>query len=380
MKKLCAVVAVLSLTAAVFATGKADTGDTSIAVGGIFPLSGPVAVYGIQAQKGIQLAIEEINAAGGVGGRNFVLISEDDEGDAAKTVNAFTKLTTRDRVQIVIGSLTSGCTIAITDRAQAQGVVLMAPAASSEPVTNAGDFIFRACFIDPFQGTVGGAFAFQELGAKRAAVLYEAGSDYSAGLQENFVKAFSSFGGTVAAVEVYNTGDVDFNAQLTRIKAANPDVVYLPEYYSDVALIARQLRAQGINTPIVGADGWDGLQDNAGDEVLNGFFTNNFTADSTAPRVQTFVRDFQAKFGSPPNSFAALGYDSLYLIRDAIVAAGSADAVPVRNALKAINGSYVTGNISFDAKRNPVKSAVVLELVKAADGSLTTAYRTTVNP
>jgi branched-chain amino acid transport system substrate-binding protein len=147
-----------------------------------------------------------------------------------------------------------------------------------------------------------------------------------------------------------------------------------------VALIAKQLRAQGINTPIVGADGWDGLQDNAGDEVLNGFFTNNFTADSTSPTVQTFVNNFRSKFGSLPNSFAALGYDSLYLLRDAITAAGSTDAVPVRDALKAINGSYVTGNISFDANRNPVKSAVVLELVKGADGRLTTAYRTTVNP
>jgi branched-chain amino acid transport system substrate-binding protein len=378
MKKLMVVFLSLCLTAMVFAGGKADSGD--IAIGGIFPLSGPVAVYGTEAQKGIQLAVEQINAAGGVGGRKLVLISEDDEGDAAKTVNAFTKLTTRDKVKIVIGSLTSGCTIAITDRAQAQGVVLMAPAASSEPVTNAGDYIFRACFIDPFQGTVGGAFAFQELGAKRAAVLYEAGSDYSAGLQENFVKAFSSFGGTVVATEVYNTGDVDFNAQLTRIKAANPDVVYLPEYYSDVALIAKQLRAQGINTPIVGADGWDGLQENAGDEVLNGFFTNNFTSDSTAPKVQTFVKDFQAKFNALPTSFADLGYDSLYLIQDAIVAAGSAEAAPVRDALKAINSSYVTGNISFDAKRNPVKSAVVLELVKGANGRLTTAYKTTVNP
>jgi branched-chain amino acid transport system substrate-binding protein len=378
MKKLIVAFLSLYLTAMVFAGGNADSGD--ITIGGIFPLSGPVAVYGTEAQKGIHLAIEQINAAGGVGGRKLVLISEDDEGDAAKTVNAFTKLTTRDKVKIVIGSLTSGCTIAITDRAQAQGVVLMAPAASSEPVTNAGDYIFRACFIDPFQGTVGGTFAFHELGAKRAAVLYEAGSDYSAGLQENFVKAFSSFGGTVVATEVYNTGDVDFNAQLTRIKAANPDVIYLPEYYSDVALIAKQLRAQGINTPIVGADGWDGLQENAGDEVLNGFFTNNFTPDSTTPNVQTFVKDFQAKFNALPTSFAALGYDSLYLIRDAIAAAGSAEAAPVRDALKAINSSYVTGNISFDAKRNPVKSAVVLELVKGANGRLTTVYKTTVNP
>jgi branched-chain amino acid transport system substrate-binding protein len=381
MKKLWALLLALCAASLAFAGGKADTGASGdIVIGGIFPLSGGVAVYGVEARKGIELAIAEINAAGGIGGKNLVLISEDDEGDAVKSVNAFRKLTSRDKVQIVIGSLTSGCTIAVSSLAQNQGVVLMAPAASNEAVTDAGDYVFRACFIDPFQGTVGGLFAANEIKAKRAAVLYDNGNDYSVGLQENFAKSFSANGGSVVASEVYNTGDVDFNAQLTRIKAANPDVVYLPDYYNTVALIAKQLRAQGINTPIVGADGWDGLQENAGDEVLNGFFTNNFTADSTAPKVVNFVKAFQAKYNSLPNAFAALGYDSAYLIRDAIISAGSADATAVRDALAKTNGAYVTGNITFDAKRNPIKSAVVLELVKGSDGKLTTAYKTTVNP
>ncbi|GHV75246.1 ethanolamine utilization protein EutJ [Spirochaetia bacterium] len=378
MKKLAMILVSLSLAAVAFAAGKADGG--AITIGGIFPLSGPVAEYGLEAQKGIQLAIEEINKAGGIGGQQVVLISEDDEGDATKSVNAFIKLTSKDKAKIVIGSLTSGPTIAVSERAQAQGVVLMAPAASNPAVTDAGNFIFRTCFIDPFQGTVGGQFAAQSLSAKRAAVLYEVSNDYSVGLQENFVKAFTALGGTMAAVEVYNTGDTDFNAQITKIKAANPDVVYLPEYYNDVALIAKQLRAQGITTPIVGADGWDGLTGNAGDEVLNGFYTSNFTNDSTEPNVMKFVRDFQAKFGDKPGAFAALGYDSMSLIKDAILAAGSTDAAAVRDALAKINGSYITGNIKFDPKRNPVKSAVVLEVVKGAGGSLTTAYKTTVNP
>ncbi|MHC6203086.1 ABC transporter substrate-binding protein [Breznakiellaceae bacterium SP9] len=378
MKKLVLFALSLSMAALAFAGGKTDA--NAITIGGIFPLSGPVAEYGLEAQKGIQLAIAEINAAGGIGGRQVVLISEDDEGDATKSVNAFMKLTRRDGAKLVIGSLTSGPTIAVSERAQAQGVVLMAPAASNPVVTDAGNFIFRACFIDPFQGTVGGQFAAQSLGAKRAAILYEVSNDYSVGLQENFVKAFTANGGTVAANEVYNTGDVDFNAQLTRIKAANPDVVYLPEYYSDVALIAKQLRAQGINTPIVGADGWDGLTGNAGDEVLNGFYTSNFTNDSTEQRVVKFVKDFQAKFNVKPGAFAALGYDSMSLLKDAITAAGSDDAKAVRDALTRINGSYITGNIKFDAKRNPVKSAVVLEIVKGTGGKLTTAYKSTVNP
>lgn len=357
-----------------------DVSIQDITIGGIFPLSGSVAEYGLEAQKGIQLAIEQINAAGGIGGRQVVLISEDDEGDATKSVNAFIKLTNRDGAKLVIGSLTSGPTIAVSERAQNQEVVLMAPAASNPAVTDAGNFIFRTCFIDPFQGTVGGQFAAQSLGAKQAAVLYEVSNDYSVGLQENFVKAFTANGGTVVANEVYNKGDVDFNAQLTRIKAVNPDVVYLPEYYGDVALIAKQLRAQGINTPIVGADGWDGLTGNAGDEVLNGFYTSNFTNDSTEERVITFVSDFQAKFNAKPGSFAALGYDSMSLLKDAIAAAGSDDAKAVRDALTSINGAYITGNIKFDAKRNPVKSAVILEIVKGTDGKLTTAYKTTVNP
>ena len=226
MKKLAAILVSLCLDAEAFTACKAGGG--AVTIGGIFPLSGPVAEYGLEAQKGIQLAIEEINKAGGIGGQQVVLISEDDEGDATNSVNAFIKLTSKDKAKIVIGSLTSGPTIAVSERAQAQGVVLLAPAASNPAVTDAGNFIFRTCFIDPFQGTVGGQFAAQSLGAKRAAVLYEVSNDYSVGLQENFVKAFTALGGTMAAVEVYNTGDTDFNAQITKIKAANPDVSICP--------------------------------------------------------------------------------------------------------------------------------------------------------
>ncbi|MDR1219200.1 MAG: ABC transporter substrate-binding protein [Treponema sp.] len=351
-----------------------------ITIGGIFPLSGSVAVYGVECKNGIELAIEEINAQGGINGKKIALISEDDEGNPEKTVNAYKKLTTSDKATIIIGSLTSGCTQAITSLAQAQKVLLVAPAATMESITGAGDYIFRACFIDPFQGTVGGIFAAANLGAKRAAILYDNGNDYSVGLKDNFITAFQGRGGAIAASESYITGDVDFSAQLTTIKAANPDVVYLPDYYSTVSLIAKQLRAQGVNTPIVGADGWDGLTENAGDEVLNGFYSNHYAADSTDLKVVNFVQAFQKKYNSVPVSFAALGYDSLYMIRDAIVKAGSVDSTRVRDALVQTNGSYVTGNLTFDSSRNPVKSAVMVELVKGSDGKLTTVYKTTVNP
>lgn len=373
-------VIMMSAIFALVLTGCAKKGSSDVVIGGVFPLSGNVAVYGVECKNGVDLAIEEINASGGINGKKVVLISEDDEGNPDKTVVAFKKLTTRDGVGIVIGSLTSGCTNAITALSQAKKVVQMAPAATAPEITNAGNYIFRACFIDPFQGTVGGKFAADTLKAKRAAILYDLGNDYSVGLYENFVKAFEGDGREIVAVDSYATGDKNFNAQLTKIKNANPDVVYLPDYYATVALIAKQLRAQGINTPIVGADGWDGLTAVAGDEVLNGFYSNHYSADSTEPVVQKFVASFKEKYNKEPNSFAALGYDCVYLIRDAMVACGSEEASSVRDALEKTDGDYVTGHLTFDESRNPVKSAVMLELVKAENGALTTAYKTTVNP
>ena len=369
---------VMAALLALTSCGAKETNE--IKIGGIFPLSGAVAVYGVECKNGIDLAIEEINAAGGINGKNVVLISEDDEGNPDKTVNAYQKLTSKDGAKIIIGSLTSGCTQAITNRAQAQKVVQIAPAATAPAITDAGDYIFRACFIDPFQGRVGGKFSAETLNAKTAAILYDTGNDYSVGLTENFEAAFTQAGGKIVAKEAYTTNDKDFNAQLTKIKSANPDVVYLPDYYDVVALIAKQLRAQGIEAPIVGADGWDGILGNSSAEVLNGFYSNHYATDSTDPAVQAFVKKFNDKYSKDPNSFAALGYDSVYILKDAIIKAGSDDATAVKEALKATNGDYVTGHLTFDEKRNPIKSAVMLEIVKDDDGTLKTVYKTTVNP
>jgi branched-chain amino acid transport system substrate-binding protein len=372
--------AAASAVIAVSTIGCSKKESNTINLGGIFPLSGNVAVYGVECKKGVDLAIEEINAEGGIGGKQLVLINEDDEGNPDKTVNAFKKLTTKDGVKIIIGSLTSGCTLSITTLSQAGKIIQIAPAATAPAITDAGNYIFRACFIDPFQGTVGGKFAAETLGAQRAAVFYDVGNDYSEGLEENFKTSFEANGGKIVALESYSTGDKDFNAQLTKIKNANPDVVYLPDYYGTVALIAKQLRAQGITTPIVGADGWDGLTTNAGDEVLNGYYSNHYAVDSTDSAVQKFVQSFNATYNEAPNSFAALGYDCVYMLRDAIVKAGTLDTAAVRTALEQTNGNYVTGHLTFDANHNPVKSAVMLEIVKGNDGKLTTAYKTTVNP
>lgn len=354
--------------------------NDTIKIGGIAPLSGGVAVYGAECKNGIDLAVEEINAAGGINGQKIEFICEDDEGDSAKSVNAYKKLVTKDRVKVIIGSLTSGCTMAITNLAQAQKVVQIAPAATAVSITDAGNYVFRACYTDPFQGKIGGKFAYENLGTKKAAVLYDIGNDYSVGLTDNFTAEYTSMGGSIVSKESYSTGDKDFNAQLTKIKAANPEVIYLPDYYGTVALIAKQLRAQGINVPIVGADGWDGLTDNAGDEVLNGYYSNHYSEDSSSAAVQTFVKSFKAKYNKAPNSFAALGYDCVYMLRDAMKASGSTDdSAKIRDALEATNGDYVTGHIVFDANRNPVKSAVMIKLVKADDGKLATTYEATVD-
>jgi len=367
---------VLVVFATVF-TGCAKKTET-IKIGGVAPLSGAVAVYGVECKNGIDLAVAEINAAGGINGQMLEYICEDDEGDAAKSVSAYKKLITKDGTRLIIGSLTSGCTIAITSQAQANKVLQIAPAATATAVTDAGNYIFRACFIDPFQGRVGGKFSYENLGAKKAAILYDIGNDYSVGLTENLVSEFTKQGGEIVATESYGTGEKDFNAIITKVKAANPDVVYLPDYYSTVALIAKQLRAQGVNTPIVGADGWDGLTENAGDEVLNGYYSNHYAEDSDSPAVQKFVANFKAKYGKNPNAFAALGYDSMYMLKDAIVAAGTTDAAKVRDALEATNADYVTGHIKFDEKRNPIKSAVMVKMVKDGD-KLSQCYAATVS-
>jgi len=378
MKKIVSLLTVTLCVVSLALSCKAKDGDT-VSIGAVFPLSGAVAYYGNESRDGALLALEEVNAAGGLLGKKLALISEDDEGNAEKTVNAFTKLTTRNKVSIILGSSTSGPTQAISTLAQRNNIVLISPSATNIDVTKAGDFIFRACFIDPFQGVVGADFAYQTLESRRAAVLYDAGADYNTGLAEAFKGQFRALGGEIVADEAYQTSDVDFNAQITRIKATNPDVVYLPNYYNDVSLQAKQLRDQGVTCALVGGDGWDSLIDNAGDEVLNGFWSSGFASDTTDPLGAAFVEAYQARFNRPASQFAALGYDTMKLVIDGIIAAGSFDPVAVKDAMAQLNGAYVTGNIRFDSDRNPIKGAAILEIVRK-DGKLANAYKTTVNP
>jgi branched-chain amino acid transport system substrate-binding protein len=378
MKKLLALLVVaLCVVSMAFAGGTKDS-DT-VTIGAIFPLSGSLAYYGTETRDGVQFAIDEINAAGGLLGKKIAVIFEDDEGNSEKTVNAFTKLTSRDKVNYIIGSVTSGATQAICPLAQRNRILLISPSATNIDITKAGDYIFRACFIDPFQGVVGADFAFQTLGLRRASVLYDAGADYNTGLAEAFKDRFKALGGQLVADEAYQSGDVDFNAQVTRIKAANPDMVYLPNYYNDVTLQVKQLRDQAVNCTLVGGEGWDGLIDLSGDEILGSYWSAAFASDTTDPKGVAFINAYRAKTGKTASMFVALGYDSMMLVADAIKAAGTFDTSVVKNSLAKVSGTYVTGNIRFDADRNPIKGAVILEITKR-DGKLTNVYKTTVNP
>ncbi|MCL1993448.1 MAG: ABC transporter substrate-binding protein [Spirochaetes bacterium] len=378
MKKIFfAVLATCFAISSVFAGGRRDA--NVVPIGAIFPLSGPVAFFGTESRDGALLALEQINAAGGLLGRQLAFIAEDDQNIPEETILAFQRLFTRDNARLIIGSSTSGATMAVSTLAQASQAVLISPSATNVNVTNAGDFIFRACFIDSFQGIVGAEFAFYNLGSRRAAVLYDAGADYNTDLALAFRQHFESLGGEVVSFEAYMTGDVDFNAQITRMAATSPDLVFLPNFFNDVALQVMQLRGQGVDVPLLGGDGWGGLTDLIGTEAENTFWTGAFAADTTAPKGVAFVNDFQARFGRVPSQFAALGFVAMQLVAEGILAAGSFDAPAVRDAMARIDGEFVTGNIRFDANRNPIKGAAVLQIV-SRDGVMVNAYYTTINP
>ena len=376
-KKLSILLAsVLVLALLLSACGAGST----IKIGMIMPITGQVATYGVQSEKAARMFVEELNAAGGINGKKIELIVEDDEATPAKTTNAFKKLVSSDKVVGIVGALTSKCSLAITNEAQQKKIVMISPSSTNDTVTAAGNFIFRACYNDSFQGQVVAQFAFETLKGQTAAILYDNANDYSKGLTKNFKDKFQALGGTIVAEESYNTGDTDFNAQLTKIAGTNPQVLFLPDYYSTVSVISKQVRAQGITVPMLGADGWDEITNNAGDEVIDCYYSNHYAPDADDPEVKKFVAAYKAKYnGETPNALAALAYDATNILADAIAKNGT-DPVKLQAAMMETNKKFVTGQIKFNELRNPVKSAVMLKIVKGADGKLTTEYSGTVNP
>lgn len=374
MKKILSVLALVALTLSPVAA-------QTVKIGTIQPLTGKIAVYGKTVSQAVTLAVEEANAKGGINGKKIELITEDDSFNPDNTVAAFKKLVTKDKVLAVVGALTSNCTLAITNLAQSAKIPLITPTSTNDKVTDAGNYIFRACYKDSFQGKVVGQFAAKDLKAKTAAILFDKANDYSFGLKSNFEATFTAAGGKVVA-ESYTGDTKDFNAQIAKIKTAKPDVIFLPDYYNTVALIATQLRAAGLTQPLLGADGWDEAVGTGQAELIGSYFSNHYSEETGSTEIKTFVAAYKARWNDDPNALSALGYDATRILIEALVAADKAGKLTspgVRDALDNVSGSYVTGNISFD-KGNPVKSAVVLEIVKGADGKLATKYKATVNP
>ena len=339
--------------------------ETGIPIGQFTSLTGAQATFGQSNDRGVQLAVEEINAAGGVLGQPLRIITRDNQSKPGETSTVVRELITRNKVVALIGEVASGRSLEAAPIAQRSGIPMISPASTNEKVTEVGDHIFRVCFIDPFQGTVCAKFARKNLGATKAAILTDVSKDYSMGLTKSFREEFTKQGGVISGEQSYSGGDKDFNAQLTAIKADNPQVIFLPAYYTEAPLIIRQARQLGITAPFVGGDGWDSpeLIEVGGSSVEGSYFSNHFSEQSKDPRVVAFVDACRKKYKVDPDAMVALGYDSVYLLADAMKRAGTTDPAKVTAALAATKDfPGVTGNITLDAHRNPTKPAVMLQV------------------
>lgn len=361
LKKRISVGVILALTVGMFSGCASSGGSDSdkIKIGAVIPLTGSIAAYGKSARNGLTLLENEVNDSGGINGKKIEFVYGDDENKPASAVNVGQKLINDDKVVGIVGPLTSTCANSLAPVAQQNKTPMVTGTGTNPKITQAGDFIYRTCFIDPFQGTVIAKFAESDLKAKTAAVLYDNGNDYSKGLAQYFQKAFK---GKIVESETYNTGDQDFNAQLTKIKATNPDVILLPDYYSTVGMIAKQARAQGIKATFLGGDGWDSadLFKVGGDSVNGAYFSDHYSADDTSSQVVKFVKDYKKKYGTVPDSMAALNYDAGKVLIQSIKKAGKTDPEAIKAALKNYNGTVVSGKITFDKNRNAIKAAVII--------------------
>jgi branched-chain amino acid transport system substrate-binding protein len=344
--------------------------DNKIIIGGLFPLSGSAATFGQSSKQGMQLAIDQANTQGGIiiDGKPVLLypLYEDDEGLPEKAANACHKLISQNGVCAIIGAVMSKNSLAIAPICQDSRVPMISSASTNEKVTEAGDYIFRACFIDPFQGTVMADYAFHVLKAERAAVIFDNGNDYNKGLAEVFKRKFIELGGKIVAFEAFTdeTNTVDFKAQLTNIKAAHPDFLYSPNYYSSDAIIMKQAHEIGLTVATGGSDGWDSpkLIEIGGSDVEGCVFSNHFSKDDTSSVVRDFVTQYRDAFGSEPDALASLAYDAASIALFALKSSGSTNGEILKNTVKKSQVQGVSGTIVFDEKRNPIKSAVILRI------------------
>ncbi|WP_139902442.1 ABC transporter substrate-binding protein [Clostridium thermarum] len=377
MKKSLSLLTAVLVGASLFAgCSKAENSNT-VKIGLNYELSGQVATYGTGLVEGIELAFEEINKAGGVLEKQIEAVKVDNKSNDTEAASVATKLATKDKVVLMLGPATSGNTKAASPIANQNKIPLVSASATADDVTvdkngKVREYVFKTCFSDSFQGVIMANFAFNDLGTKKAAMLIDATSDYSKGLAKNFQETYEKLGGTVAKEEAYKAKDTDFMAVLTNLKAAQPDVLFVPGYYEEVGLIVKQARELGLNVPVLGGDGYDSpkLIELAGKDALNKvYFTNHYSSQDTAPEVAKFREAFKAKYGKDPDAFNALGYDLGYFAADAIKRAGKADPEAIKKALEETKDfNAVTGKFSIGEDHNPVKSITVLEV---KDGNFT---------
>lgn len=350
--------------------------DRSLKLGVIAELTGDMPAVGASCRNAAQMAVDEVNAAGGlpVGGERLKLklVVEDNAGKADQSAVAAQKLITQDEVLAIVGPNASRYAIPAAEIAESSGTVLITPWSTNPKTTldaSTGQpkkYVFRACFIDPFQGGLLARFVIDNLKARRAAVLYDVASDYNKGIAEVFKASYERLGGTVVAFETYTTGDKDFSAQLTKIKDAKPEVIFLPNYYSEVPLQVQQAKRLGIDVPFIGSDSWgsDELLKLGGADMNGYFFSTHYSADNAAPAARKFLQDYERAYGARPDDVAALTYDAFGLLFGAIQSAGKADREAVRAALSTLSEYRgVTGDMQFRAdSRDPIKSAVILQI------------------
>jgi branched-chain amino acid transport system substrate-binding protein len=370
-KRVCAAALAALLAAAPLAgCSKGGGGGDTIKIGGLAPLTGNVSVYGVATNNGAQMAVQAANSKGGVLGKKIQYIYYDEKGDATEAVNAYNKLVQNDEVVGLVGDVTSVPCIAVAQEAVKDGLPMITGTGTAAAITTAGDNVFRACFTDPYQGQVMAEYSAKKLGAKTAAILYDMSDDYSSGVAEAFEKEAKAAGISIVTKQAYQHNDVDFKSQLQTVKGKSPDILFLPVYYQDVALIAVQAKQMGIKATLMGVDGWDGVLekiDKSNIDAVNGaYFCSQYSAESKDPAVQQFIKDYKAKYKADPNMFAVLGYDAMNILLESIKKAGTTDSAKVVDAMKDIKFKGLTGDITFDKDRNPVKSAAITTIQDGA--------------
>lgn len=360
--------------------GEAGSSGSSdvIKVGEIGSMTGSEATFGTSTHEGVELAVKEINAQGGLLGKKIVVVKYDNQGKPEEAAMAMNKLITQDKVVAVIGEVASSRSLAMAPIAQSNKIPMISPSSTNPKVTQQGDYIFRVCFIDPFQGEVMAKFAANQLKVKKVAVLRDVKNDYSVGLSDIFTKKFQEMGGQVVIDQSYSQGDLDFKAQLTSIRGKAPEAIYIPGYYTEVGLIARQARDLGLKVPLLGGDGWDSpkLFEIGQKSIEGSFISNHYSTEDKSENIQTFVKKYQDAYKRVPDSLAAMGYDAMLVLADAIKRAGTTESTKLRDAIASTKDlQVVTGKITLGADRNPIKAAVIL---KVEDGKF--KYQSTIEP